>query len=140
MAYVQKPGRGSSAKTGNGIPSALLQTREEIERRVNSMISRKKKSDSIADAEKSLKTRKAAERTRDVLERGIRYEQTEKKAVSDSTTVANKLQKAGIDGGKMGMEMANLTRKEGNPYDYTGKVIQAVKQADGKIKKMWVKQ
>jgi len=32
MAYKQNPGRGNSSKTGNGVPSALLQKKEPKEK------------------------------------------------------------------------------------------------------------
>ncbi len=120
MAYVQKPGRGSNAKTGNGIPSALLQVKTKVDAQVDQMIADKKNE----------AVRKAAEAARAKLESSKRKSDsnaymakkyaTEKQAVSDSTTVDNKMRKAGYGelSAYMGNKKANETRQQQSASEY----------------------
>jgi len=120
MAYVQKPGRGSSAKTGNGIPSALLQVKTKVDAQVDQMIADKKNE----------AVRKTAEAARTKLESSQRKSEanaymakkfaTEKQAVSDSTAVDNKMRKAGYGelSAYMGNKKANETRQQQSASEY----------------------
>jgi hypothetical protein len=120
MAYVQKPGRGCSAKTGNGIPSALLQVKTKVDAQVDEM---------IADL-KNERIRKSAEAARTKLESSQRKSEanaymakkiaTEKQAVSDSATVDNKMRKAGFGelASYMGNKKANEVRQQQSASNY----------------------
>jgi hypothetical protein len=120
MAYLQKPGRGNNAKTGNGIPSALLQVKTKVDAQVDEMIADKK----------SEGVRKSAEAARAKLESSQRKSEanaymakkfaTEKQAVSDSTAVDNKMRKAGYGelSAYMGNKKANETRQQQSASEY----------------------
>ena len=117
MAYVQKPGRGNSAKTGHGIPTPFKQS--SVDSKVEAMIANKKKKDAEADVAKNLKTRRGAEYTRDLYEKGLQFDATEMQAKKDSAAVDNKLRKAGLvfEAPRMGNAKGNETRIAGNPWD-----------------------
>lgn len=120
MAYVQKPGRGNSAKTGGGIPGALLQVKTKVDAQVDNMIADKKNE----------RVRKIAEAAREKLESSKRKSDadaymakkyaTEKQAVSDSTAVDNKMRKAGFGelSAFMGNKKANETRQQQSASKY----------------------
>lgn len=112
MAFKMTPGRGNFAKTGHSIPSPFKQqTSAEVDKMIKDKQARdaakkeaeKKSSSNSADHELRVKLRKAAS------------EANESKAVSDSTSIDNRLQKAGFDkltAGIKGNEAANETRKK----------------------------
>jgi hypothetical protein len=120
MAYVQKPGRGSSAKTGNGIPSALLQVKTKVDAQVDEMIADKKNERVRKIAEGAREKLESSKRKSDSDAYMARRYATEKQAVSDSATVDNKMRKAGYGelSAYMGNKKANETRQQQSASEY----------------------
>lgn len=95
MAYTQSPGRSPLLKTGNGVPSALLQVKNPKTSQLTKKLNLSKSiMDKIEEVSKENKNRVT----------------TERQAVSDSTSVADKLKGTKFQKALAGSNAANATR------------------------------
>lgn len=97
MAYTQKPGSPAKQKTGHGIPSALLQVKNpktsQLTKKPNLSKSIIAKIEEVSKENKNRVT-------------------TERQAVSDSTSVADKLKGTKFQKALAGSNAANVTREK----------------------------
>ena len=139
MAYKQN---SNPFKMSNSTP--LKQTEKPttkktpMDLKVEAAIAAKQKNDAakIEQLKKDTASQELAKSKKtEFLAKGLA---TEKKAVSDSTAVSNKLKLAGLPGSAAAMSnaKANETRATGSPS--AAGSFQQVKQKDGTYKKTWV--
>jgi hypothetical protein len=113
MAYKQKPGRGNSPKTGNGLPTPLKAGCSPMKQE------RPRSTVANMDAERRYtpELRKAIE---DNSRKNIRLKKIESTAKQDSVSAATNRLKAGgskFSAGLQGNLAANKVRKDNNSYD-----------------------
>lgn len=110
MAYTQKPGRGNSAKTGNGLPSALLQKKTNV-----------KTSQNVSPTNVSTELNEKVEATTQFNK--LRKE-IEAKAKTDSITASGQRGGTKFQNQMAGNKAANATRSAAGAGDmnvYRGK-------------------